>query len=328
MGDTSIRFISVALLGAQVLLAGDLLAAEGGSGTYLLGSKQELAGILPPPGVYLVDSNYLYSGKANIDFAISGVTLSGGMQADAYYKLATLLWVTPGQVLGGNLGISATVPIGWKKVSAGFSLTGPGGGVISANIDESDTAFGDPVVGATLGWHAGNLHWNLAALYNAPLGYWKLRNPSNIGFNRSSVDTSGAVTWLDPKIGLELSGAAGFTFNFENPDTNYKTGTEFHLEWAVRQHISQTLAVGLIGYHYQQITGDSGIGAKLGDFKGRATAVGANLSTTFLLGPIPVTANAKYMRELEVENRLKGDVGMLTFSMPLSVTPPPSAPMK
>jgi hypothetical protein len=31
------------------------------------------------------------------------------------------------------------------------------------------------------------------------------------------------VTWLNPKIGFEVSSAAGFTFNWENPDTDYTT---------------------------------------------------------------------------------------------------------
>jgi hypothetical protein len=36
-------------------------------------------------------------------------------------------------------------------------------------------------------------------------------------------------------------------------------------------------SLGFVGYHYEQITGDSGAGATLGDFKGRVTAVGANI---------------------------------------------------
>jgi hypothetical protein len=36
-----------------------------------------------------------------------------------------------------------------------------------------------------------------------------------------SADTNGAVTWLDPKTGLDLSAAAGFAFNGENSATNY-----------------------------------------------------------------------------------------------------------
>ena len=50
---------------------------------------------------------------------------------------------------------------------------------------------------------------------------------------------------------------AGFTFNGENPATDYKTGTEFHVDWALMQHVLKTFAFGIAGYRYQQITGDS-----------------------------------------------------------------------
>ena len=70
------------------------------------------------------------------------------------------------------------------------------------------------------------------------------------------------MTYLDAKRGHEVSVTAGFTFNGENPDTDYRTGTEFHVEWALMQHVSKTFAFGIAGFHYQQITGDSGAGAR------------------------------------------------------------------
>jgi hypothetical protein len=313
------------IMGTTALFGHEAFAAEGATSVYLLGSKQDMAGTLPPPGVYVVDTNYVYSGRTNVNLDVAGLTLSGGVKADAYYKIPTLLWVTPGQVLGGNFALSITTPIGWKDVSAGATLTGPGGGTLSAGLHDTDAAFGDPLVGASFGWHEGTLHYSMNALYNAPLGFWKVGNASNIGFNRSALDFTPAFTWLDPRIGLELSAAAGVTFNFENPDTNYKTGNEFHLEWAAKQHFSQTFSLGLVGYHYSQFTGDSGSGARLGDFKGRVTALGPSMNYTFNLGQIPVTTNLKYMREFDVKNRLEGDVGFLTFIIPVSVGAPPAA---
>jgi hypothetical protein len=127
------------------------------------------------------------------------------------------------------------------------------------------------------------------------------------------------VTWLNPKIGFEISSAAGFTFNWENPDTDYTTGTEFHIEWAFVQHLSKTFAVGIAGYHYEQATGDSGAGATLGDFKGRVTALVPVLTYSFSLGKIPVSTQWSYFHEYHVENRVDGDAGLLTISMPRSV---------
>jgi len=181
------------------------------------------------------------------------------------------------------------------------------------------TAFGDPIAMSVLGWQQGNWYWNIQTLLNVPIGEWQTDSISNIGFHRWALDITPAATWLDPKTGLEVSAAAGFTFNGENPDTNYKTGTEFHVEWAVMEHVSKTLAFGLAGYHYQQITGDSGSGARLGDFKGRVSGLGPDFAYTFVCGKTPVSTELKYFHEFDVENRTTGNSGMLTVSLPLSV---------
>ncbi|MBU2532223.1 MAG: transporter, partial [Alphaproteobacteria bacterium] len=141
---------------------------------------------------------------------------------------------------------------------------------------------------------------------------------ANIGFNRWAFDTTWAVTWLDPAQGLELSTAAGFTFNLENPDTDYETGTEFHLEFAAVKSLSKRFAIGLNGYYYQQVEGDSGPGARLGSFKGRSVALGPVVNWSFQLGKIPVSSSFKYFREFDVKNRLEGDVGVVSLTMPLS----------
>jgi hypothetical protein len=47
------------------------------------------------------------------------------------------------------------------------------------------------------------------------------------------------------------------------------------------------------GYYYQQVTGDSGVGATLGDFEGRVTALGGILTYDFALGKIPVSTMSR-----------------------------------
>lgn len=324
-------------------------AAEQGQSVYLLGSKGSMAGIIPPPGSYFADANYYYSGSTSGQAAL-GVTLrrtgtrdAGGipiqLEADlrvdgqAYYQIPTAVWVAPGQVLGGHFGLSLATPIGYKEVGfdvdarATFTLPAPINQTIQAGrrFSESDnrTDFGDPVAGAFLGWHQGAWHWNVGTMVNVPLGAWDLGRLANIGFNHWAVDTTGSITWLDPKIGLELSLATGVTFNFENPDSNYKSGTDFHLEFAAMQHFSPTFSIGIAGYHYQQITGDSGSGAVLGDFKGKVTALGPALNMTLMAGQLPINTKLTWYHEFEAENRLKGDAGMLTITIPLGGPPPP-----
>jgi hypothetical protein len=117
----------------------------------------------------------------------------------------------------------------------------------------------------------------------------------------------------------------GVTFNGENPATDYKTGTEFHLEGAITQNFSPAFSLGLVGYYYNQLSGDSGSGARLGDFEGEVAAIGGTLGYNFKVGPLPVSTRLKYYHEFAAENRLEGDAGFITVSMPLWVAPPPAS---
>lgn len=302
------------------LLASEANAAEGAIGFYLLGSRTSMAGFLPPPGTYVQDNNYFYGGSTSATLEYNGAVVSGGVDAQAYYNLPTALFVAPGKVLGGNIAFNVITPVGWKNVDAGKVLTGPGGAVIQSNAHAEETAFGDPVLGSTVGWHEGNWHWNLGTLVNVPLGFWERGNLASIGFNHWAIDTTGALTWLNLATGLELSGAVGFTYNFENPTTDYKTGTEFHLEFAGIQNLSKTFGIGFNGYFYDQITGDSGSGAKLGAFEGRVLGIGPAANLNIPVGQVPLAVNLKYFHEIDVRNRLQGDSGYLTLTMPLQVS--------
>jgi len=321
-------------------------AAENAAGWYALGTKASMAGFVPPPGTYFIDVNYYYSGDARgsaalgvalRDREIGGISLQADLKIEAdlkvdgqvYYNLPSVLWVAPQKVLGGNVGFGAIVPVGWKDVSgdldvlATLTLPPPLNTTLQAGrrftFDDSSTEFGDPVLNALIGWHQGNWHWNVGMLVNVPIGPWSNNSISNLSFNHWGVDTTAAVTWLDPTIGFEVSVAPGFTFNWENPDSDYKTGTEFHVEFALLQHFSKRFAAGIAGYHYQQVTADSGAGARLGDFKGRVTSIGPVVTYSFNLGKIPVSTQLMWTHDFDVENRLEGDLGIFTVSMPLSV---------
>ena len=113
------------------------------------------------------------------------------------------------------------MPIGWQDVGIDISAIGR-----QRSIDDDVFAFGDPLLTSFIGWNRGDWHWKLAGLLNVPIGQYDQNDLVTMGFNRWAFDVSGAATWLDPKVGFEVSATAGFTFNGENPDTNYKTGTE------------------------------------------------------------------------------------------------------
>lgn len=318
-----IRIASIAavLIGVAVATPHKASAVESGAGFYLLGSTTTYAGILPPPGTYAIDYNYFYSGSTDFTFETAGLVLDGGVEGDVYANVAAPLWVAPGKVLGGNIGFLMLIPVVNKDVSAGatLSLPPPLGVTLSGEISDQATYFGDLVPGFMLGWHFGNWHFKTHTLVNAPTGFWEKGNLANAGFNRWAIDNAAAFTWLDPEIGLEVSAIAGLTYNWENPTTQYKSGSEFHLEYSVVQNFSKQVALGVNGYYYDQITGDSGPGARLGSFQGRVVALGPVMNLNLQLGKLPVSASLRYFREFDVKNRLEGDAGYANITIPLSV---------
>jgi hypothetical protein len=70
----------------------------------------------------------------------------------------------------------------------------------------------------------------------------------------------------------------------ENYATQYQTGDEFHAEWAIGYKFDNGLVLGVVGYDYRQLTGDSGSGAILGPFESSGDAVGGGLQ----VGETPV----------------------------------------
>ena len=114
-----------------------------------------------------------------------------------------------------------------------------------------------------------------------------------MALNHWSADIGGGYTYLNPDTGREFSATAGVTYNFENPDTNYQSGIDAHLDWGLSQFVSEQTHVGLVGYFFYQLTGDSGSGAVLGDFKSRVNGVGPQVGHLFEMGGGQAYFNAK-----------------------------------
>jgi hypothetical protein len=75
------------------------------------------------------------------------------------------------------------------------------------------------------------------------------------------------------------------------------------------------LEIGAAGYAYQQLTPDSGSGAKLGPFKGRVFGVGPHLVYNTVLMHRPVLFNFRNYQEFDAENRFEGNVTTFTTTV-------------
>jgi hypothetical protein len=324
---------AITILGTLSGMAATAQASEGGASFYIPSLSVPLAGFLPPPGVYFDNTFYFYDGKLPGGRRTRlGGNIVSEVEVDAKIDFATGLWVTPAEILGGNLAFSLTVPIGEPAVRAGAVISGPIlnrliGGPLALRASDATLNYGDPVLASLIGWHSGNWHWKLAAAASIPAGAYQPGELSNVALNRWVGDFAAAMTYLDPARGIELSAVGGFTVNGENSDTDYRTGNELHLDLSATKFLTKDLSVGVVGSHYQQITGDSGEGARLGPYKGRVTAVGGTVGYTFTAGHTPISTRLKVLREVEVENRFQGTIGFVQVSFPLWSPPPVAQPI-
>lgn len=233
------------------LLPAAASAVEGGSGAYLLGSRDTFAGIAPPPGTYFSVDVFHLDGKVPY-LAIGGIVVTEATTSATVAKLNfTHSFTEP--LWGGQPYITLTVPV----VSGDLGFNSTLGSGLSGGFTNDKTGFGDLVITPSIGYHAGNAHWVYAASIFAPTGYYEKASVNiparsvdalSFGKNRWAITPTVAYTWFNPKTGFEASAAGGVTISAENTATDYQTAPEAVLEATVMQHLKSGFAFGLTGY--------------------------------------------------------------------------------
>lgn len=320
------RWIRSLAAGASALplLAPAAQASEGGASFYLLGSGGPEAAVLPPvPGVFLLNDLYYYHGAAGGDrqFLVGG-NLVAGLRATLAADFPTVVWVPQVKLLGGTLALGGALPLGESWVNVSAVLTGPRGRQFGVSLGDNAFVVGDPVLTAALGWSRANTHFEISDMLNVPVGEYRDGDLANLAFHRWADDISAAVSWHDAMSGWDLSAKSGFTLNGENHATDYRTGTEWHLEGSVEKALTPAWSLGAQVYHFDQLTGDSGAGDPLGPFKGRVTGLGGNVAYNFKLAGKPATLRLHGTTEFDALNRLEGHAIWLDFSFPLALRMP------
>ena len=121
------------------------------------------------------------------------------------------------------------------------------------------------------------------ATTGVPVGAYDPTRLASMGLGHWAADGGVAYTYLNEQAGFEWSALAGLTYIFINPYTQYQSGVDAHLDWAISPYLSKEMHIGAVGYYYDQLTGDSGLGAKLGDFKSRVAGIGPQIGFFFPL---------------------------------------------
>jgi len=304
---------------ALVLLAPlSVFAEEGGSGHYMPGGMASFVDALPgKPGLVVGNFFNAYDGSTNISrqLPFAGLVVAG-MDATAYSDTVLALYQTSLKLLGGSYTLGVAIPYVWLDVK-GHVTTGGGTRKVSSSVN----GIGDiTLYPFMLGWTAlnGDLKYDARLGIYAPTGSYKKGRLANVGKNYWTFEPAVTFSYISSKIGLELSAYAGVDFNTENHETDYRSGTQFHLDLTVAEHLplfSGLIGVGANGFYYSQITGDSGSGARLGDFRGRTLGIGPVLSYATKIWKKDLVAEVKWLPEMDVEKRLKGDIVWFKLGM-------------
>jgi hypothetical protein len=284
------------------------------------GQFSSLAAVPGEPG-WAVPVVYLHAAAdAGVQkrFLVGG-NLTAGIDAtaDLLFFFPTYTFQEP--VLGGQAGFGVGFAVGRMRGTAEVSIAGPQGNTVTAQRTDTVTGGSDLYGLGTLKWHDGNNYYIAYTMFGVPTGAYQLGRLANIGINHWSIDGGGGYTYFDAKQGHEFSIVGGLTYNFENNDTNYKNGIDGHIDWAASQFLSEQLQVGIVGYVYYQLTGDSGAGATLGDFKSRVAAVGPQAGYFFPVGKSRGYVNLKGYWEFGERNRAAGWNLWLSLALPLDM---------
>jgi hypothetical protein len=283
--------------------------AEGASTEYVGGFTGFAAGYVPTdPGTYLANYLYYYNGSTAAVAVNGKVALN--VSTSVYFEIPQITYITKLTLFGGNYGFGIAVPVGYVSVDVGITPVG---------IDRSASSFGlgdSILVPAIVGWHSGNWHTNLALSVFAPTGQYDQNQAMNLSKHFWAIDGSYSASFLT-QTGFDMSACLGYTVNFENPTTHYKSGDVVHLDLAVGQNLTKQLKVGLGGYAVVQVTGDSGSGATLGSFESDIYALGAILGYSAQLGQSDVDLQLRWYREFDARNHLEGNAIYLTAALKL-----------
>jgi hypothetical protein len=208
--------------------------------------------------------------------------------------------------LGAHYSLGGFLPVVSKEVT-GFLETPLG----RVSRTDSVTDIGDiSLIPAMLAWKAGSWQFNTLLTVYAPTGDYEVGRLANAGLNYWTFEPTIGVNYSNEKTGFNMALYTGITINTENEDTNYKTGSVLHTEASITQLLplgKGYIGVGANAFLYEQVTGDSGEGARLGDFKGRSIGAGPALSYILPMGENTLAAEVKWIPEHDTRKRLEGD---------------------
>ncbi len=300
----------LSLAALALLLGAHAFADEGGSSFWISGSYANRAALPPPPGWSLPIQLYYYSGRAPAS-ATPNSAVTPGTRSQTSQLSFTPTYSPETTVLGAQLALFVSAGIGYNAVQENQ-------GAPAASVSQTDTGMTDVTPGAMLTWTGGADNWLVYLLTNIPVGAYSSQRLANVGLGHGATDAGGGYTYYNTSTGLSWSAVEGITYNLEDHSTDYRNGIDSHFGWGVSQSVSSNWRVGVAGYVFYQLTGDSGSGDHCGPCKSRVASIGPQVTYTFTVARQEWEVDLRAYYEFWAQNRLQGGAFFATLTIPLS----------
>jgi len=292
------------------------VADEAGVSFWLPGQYGSFSAVPSDPGWSFESTYYHASAEASRGISFErGGAIQAGMKSPSDFFMFTPTYAFATPIFGAQAAFGTTILYGKNATSVSATLTGPGGNTLSGSKSDEVLAFGDIYPTATLKWNKDVHNFMVYATTGIPVGAYQLNRLSALGLGHWAVDGGVGYTYLNEKAGIEASVVFGLTYNFINPYTQYQSGTDAHLDWALSPILTDKFHIGAVGYFYNQITGDSGVGAKLGSFESRVAGIGPQIGFFIPFFDREAYLNLRAYSEFDAKNRLEGWNAFVTFSV-------------
>lgn len=285
-----------------------LVAEEGGSGHYMPGSMSSFVDGVPPSETFIVRLNVLeYDGNYALALPFANLQATN---IDVKTKAVGLTMLyRPDIDLGDNwsYAFSTTIPYVDMDVTANVSTT-----LGTFRRNDLQSGIGDIVIMPIMlnQTVSPDLSFNYRLALYAPTGSYEVGELANTGKNFWTVEPTAAAMYFNQENGIEASLFFGVDFNQKNDDTQYKSGAQGHIDGTIAQHLplwGGLAGIGLSGFYYKQLNGDSGEGAIFGDFKARSVGAGPVFSYVHQGENSDFLAEIKWLHEFTTDNRVQGD---------------------
>lgn len=284
----------------------------------------------------------------------NGINYSGSkvsIKTDTYALLPRLTYLSANQWLGGNIGVTAMLPLVRRKIdltggvatidpTAVATISGLTGapqnvvsGALSSKVQDgiaakSSAAYGIGDLEIAPLWHTeigDHQAMTIVPTLILPTGDYDATQRANSG--------SGNFYTFRPSVqyafigdGWDVGGRLVFSFNTRNKANGYHSGNMLNFDYQAMKFVTEDVRVGLQGYVVQQLTADSqdmtGIAPTLATSSDLTTG---NKMRVYAAGPAvawiknggEMLLEGKFLQEFGAKNRTEGQAFWLTLSKPL-----------